>query len=80
MTDWLGWIATGVFTLSYLARTPTQLRCLQMLGALLWLVYGLAIAAPPVMVANGLILVVAACTTLQLHRRRPPASGSARPT
>jgi hypothetical protein len=47
------------------------MRVAQMLGALLWLAYGLAISSRPVIVANLLVFSAAAWTAF----RRPPASG-----
>jgi hypothetical protein len=64
----LGWAATGVFVASYFFARPTFLRGVQMLGALLWVVYGVLIHASPVIVANVLVLSAAAWTTL----RKPP--------
>ena len=43
-------------------------RGLQMLGALLWLIYGVMIKASPVIVANVLVFCAAAWT---LFRKRP---------
>ena len=60
--EYLGWIATGVFVASYFCRTPRATRHVQMLGALLWLAYGLLIRALPVVVANALVFAAAAWT------------------
>jgi len=57
----LGWSATAVFVGSYFVRT-SLLRGLQMLGALLWMTYGLLINASPVIVANILVFAAAAWT------------------
>jgi hypothetical protein len=38
------------------------LRATQMLGALLWVLYGVLIGAPPVIVANVLVIAAAAWT------------------
>jgi hypothetical protein len=59
----VGWAATGVFVVSYFFPRPSQLRAAQMLGALLWLGYGLLIHASPVIVANLLVFGAAAWTT-----------------
>lgn len=59
----VGWMATGVFVVSYFFPRPTQLRAAQMLGALLWLGYGLLIHSSPVIVANILVFGAAAWTT-----------------
>ena len=56
MLAWIGWVATAVFASSYLCKQPAALRRVQALAAVLWVVYGVIIKAPPVVVAN---LVVA---------------------
>jgi hypothetical protein len=71
MTDWLGWIATAVFVGSYFFSRPALLRATQMLGAALWIVYGVLIVAIPVVVANALVLAAAAWTLVP-PRRAPP--------
>jgi hypothetical protein len=66
----LGWTATAVFVGSYFFGRPGWLRAVQMLGALLWVTYGLLINASPVSVANILVFSAAAWTAL----RKSPAS------
>jgi len=66
----LGWAATCVFVASYFFARPTVLRGVQMLGALLWIGYGLLIGASPVIVANVLVFAAAAWTTF----RKVPAT------
>jgi len=75
----IGWVATAVFTASYFTGRAERLRYLQMLGAALWLVYGIAIGAPPVIVANLLVLVAATWTTLRA-RGADVTVGSPSPT
>jgi hypothetical protein len=67
----LGWAATAVFVASYFFAPPSLLRGVQMLGALLWVTYGLLINSLPVIVANILVFSAAAWTTF----RRAPAAG-----
>lgn len=62
ITDWVGWCATAVFVGSYFAGRPVLLRRLQMLGAAIWMVYGILLQAPPVIAANVLVLAAAAWT------------------
>ena len=64
----LGWLATAVFVGSYFFVRPSVLRAVQMVGASLWVTYGLLIGASPVIVANILVFSAAAWTAL---RRRP---------
>jgi hypothetical protein len=66
MVEYLGWLATAVFVGSYFCAAPAMLTRVQMLGALLWAVYGLLIGAIPVVAANLLVLGAAAWT---LRRR-----------
>jgi hypothetical protein len=63
----LGWGATAVFVGSYFFKRPERLRAAQMIGAAIWALYGVAIGAAPVIVANVLVLAAATVT-----RRRSP--------
>ncbi len=63
MLEWVGWVATAVFASSYFFTRTASLRRMQMLGALLWIAYGLALHARPVVAANVLVLAAAAVTT-----------------
>jgi hypothetical protein len=69
MIESVGWIATAVFALSYFCRRPAAMRRVQALAAALWIVYGVVIKAPPVIVAN---LVVAALAIISSFRGRDP--------
>jgi hypothetical protein len=71
MVDALGWAATTVFVTSYFCAKATVLRRLQMLGALMWVLYGIVGHALPVVVANLLVFFAAAWTA-----RRPPSASS----
>jgi hypothetical protein len=68
VTEILGWIATAVFVASYFFSRPAALRATQMLGAVLWIVYGCLIGAIPVIAANALVFSAAAWTAF---RRQP---------
>jgi hypothetical protein len=61
----LGWTATAVFVGSYFFTRPSLLRSVQMLGALLWVTYGILISASPVIVANILVFSAAAWTAFR---------------
>jgi hypothetical protein len=71
----LGWTATAVFVGSYFFSRPSLLRATQMIGATLWITYGLLIGASPVIVANALVFSAAAWTML---RRSPSPDGRPR--
>ncbi len=60
MLDLIGWVATIIFAGSYFCKRPVTLRGLQALAALLWIGYGIIINAPPVIVANLVVAVMAA--------------------
>jgi hypothetical protein len=68
----LGWAATAVFVGSYFFGRPSQLRAVQMFGALLWVIYGVLISASPVIVANVLVFSAAAWTAF--NKTSTPAS------
>jgi hypothetical protein len=62
VTQILGWVATAVFVGSYFFVKPAALRAVQMIGAVLWIVYGILIEATPVIAANALVFAAAAWT------------------
>lgn len=67
MESILGWVATAAFSASYFARRPAVLRRIQAAAACLWIAYGLAIHALPVVAAN---LIVAAAALYSTTRDR----------
>ncbi|HEX5787821.1 MAG TPA: YgjV family protein [Woeseiaceae bacterium] len=71
LIETVGWLATAVFTMSFLFKDVIKLRALQIGGALLWLCYGLLIGSQPVVVANVLVVVVAVWTTVRYAAARP---------
>ena len=68
--DALGWLAAVIFAGSYFCRRPEAVRRVQMLGALMWVGYGVSMRALPVVAANLLVLLAAAWA----GRRRAPAA------
>jgi hypothetical protein len=73
VTQTLGWVATAVFVGSYFFGRPATLRLVQMLGAVLWIVYGILIDAMPVIAANALVFGAAAWTTARSRASLPAA-------
>ena len=59
MLEAIGWVATAVFATSYFFRRPATLRRVQAATACLWVAYGLAIGALPVVAANVIVGAVA---------------------
>jgi hypothetical protein len=72
MIEWIGWIATAVFAVSYFCRQPAAMRRVQALAATLWIIYGGAINAPPVIVANLVVATVAIISSFQRRISTPP--------
>ena len=65
LIQYLGWTATAVFVGSYFFSRALWLRAAQMAGALLWILYGVAIGATPVVAANALVFGAAALTAFK---------------
>ena len=74
--EYLGWAATAVFVGSYLCRQRAALTRLQIIGALMWVAYGLLIGATPVVAANLLVVGAAA---IALSRDAGVAEASSMP-
>ena len=72
----IGWLATAVFASSYFFRRPLTLRRIQAGAALLWVMYGIAIDAVPVVVAN--LIVAAAALYSSFAPRRTDGNESLR--
>jgi len=75
----LGWSATAVFVGSYFSRRAAVLRAVQMLGSLLWIIYGALIAAKPVIAANVLVFAAAAWTLVRENAASAGATTSEAP-
>jgi hypothetical protein len=67
VTDLVGWVATAVVVGSYAFKHPGMLRRVQMLGAAIWIAYGVLTQAAPVVVANILVFGAAGWAS----RRQP---------
>jgi hypothetical protein len=74
MSDYLGWAATVVFVASYFCKRTEVLRRVQMVGAGLWVVYGLLMHAAPVVAANLLVLLAAAWTAAPRRASHNPTA------
>jgi len=77
MLDAVGWMATVVFTVSYFAKDPTNLRWIQSVAALFWITYGILIHSRPVIVANIIVAGAAVYSSLRLFKERRTAARSA---
>ena len=63
MSSLLGWAATAVSAGSYLSRQEARLRKIQGAAACLWMIYGVNVDAPPVIVANIIVAAMAFCSS-----------------
>ena len=70
--DWIGWLATAVFLVSYFTEQPQSLRRVQGVAAGLWALYGVLIGSLPVIVAN--ILVASVAVASSFRKTRPSVS------
>jgi hypothetical protein len=74
--DMVGWCATLVFVGSYFCRQASALRRMQMLGAFMWVAYGVLVGAAPVVAANLLVVAAAAWTARRSSApQRDPTPG-----
>ena len=71
MLDAIGWLATAVFAASYLCTEAAALRRLQAAAAVLWILYGVILKAPPVIVANVIVATLAAWSSLRSGQSAP---------
>jgi inner membrane protein len=63
--DLIGWLATSIFAVSYFVRNPASMRWIQALAAVCWIIYGVVLHATPVIVANVIVVTLAALTALR---------------
>jgi hypothetical protein len=61
----IGWLATSIFAVSYFVRNPATMRWIQALAAVCWIIYGVVLHARPVIVANVIVVMLAALTALR---------------
>jgi hypothetical protein len=73
MLDAIGWAATAIFTASYFVR-PAALRWIQALAACMWIAYGVAIGARPVIIANIIVTIAAVYSVLKPKGARERSS------
>ena len=80
MLDALGWLAPAIFSASYFFRGAGALRRLQAAAACLWIAYGAAIHAWPVVIANLIVAIAAAATSGgPVRTGAPPSASSSSP-
>jgi hypothetical protein len=70
--QWIGWVATAMTVGSYFCRNQLTLRRVQAVSAVVWMSYGVAISARPIITANVIVASVAGWSTLRGPRRDDP--------
>jgi hypothetical protein len=55
-------LATAIFAVSYFVRNPATMRWIQAGAAVCWMIYGILLHARPVIVANLIVVTLAAFT------------------
>jgi hypothetical protein len=73
VVDAIGWLATAVFVVSYRFSDQRLLRRTQAMAAVLWIAYGLARHAMPVVIANLLVAGMAVYSSRRQPSFRPAA-------
>ena len=71
MFEWFGWIAKALFAASYFFKQPHRLRYIQAFAALLWIGYGIFLKAPPIIVSNLVVAVIALSSAWQQRSKEP---------
>jgi len=73
----IGWLATAVFSASYFFRSAATLRRIQASAARLWIAYGVAVRAWPVVAANVIVAIAALASAASASPARTEAPPSA---
>jgi hypothetical protein len=71
MFEWIGWVATAMFAASYFFKQPNRLRYVQASAALLWIGYGIFLKAPPIIVSNLVVAIIAVSSAWQQRSKAP---------
>ena len=56
MTEWIGYLASGVVMISFLMKKIHRLRIVNSCGALLFAIYGILLSSWPIIITNVFIL------------------------
>jgi hypothetical protein len=64
-----GWLATSFSAGSYLSRQGARLKKIQAAAACLWIIYGVSMDEPPVIVANLIVAAMALCSAFAERSR-----------
>jgi hypothetical protein len=71
-TELIGITATLVVLISFLAKEPKNIRLINTIGAVLFIIYGIAINAVSVYLLNGALVLIHAIYLIDLLTERKP--------
>ena len=71
-TELIGIIATMVVLISFLAKEPKRIRMINMVGAVLFIIYGIAINATSVCLLNAALVLIHTIYLIDLLTERKP--------
>jgi len=58
LTDYIGYIASGVVLLSFLMRKMIFLRIVNTIGCVFFIVYGILLGEAPIIITNAAIVLI----------------------
>ncbi|WP_414632760.1 YgjV family protein [Clostridium sp. UBA3887] len=58
LIEWIGYLATILITISMFMKEIFKLRFINLMGCILFVIYGLIIGAYPVAIANAIIVFI----------------------
>jgi len=58
LTDYIGYIASGVVLLSFLMRKMLFLRIVNTIGCVFFIVYGILLGQAPIIITNAAIVLI----------------------
>jgi Bacterial inner membrane protein len=58
LVEIIGYIASLIVIISLVMKSVLRLRIISFVGAVLWLIYGVMLNAPPIYITNGIIIAI----------------------
>ena len=58
LTEWIGYLSSFFIAISFFMKNIIKLRIINTLGCVLFVIYGILINSWPVIIANGIIVLV----------------------
>ena len=54
----LGWVSTGLTILSFIPKGEARIRLINGIACISWIVYGVSLIQYPIIVVNGIVLIL----------------------